>query len=266
MKMIFSLFLGICVLANGQTADQTAQAQIAANSAKALAWEKEHDKACNEVEAKYNDFAKSELRFYPMLEDRRLAMETRQDPALLDPKFIIKEADKIAAILGYKKPTVNEQTADKLAARLALNRRLAAEEQAKINAQKAAKALAASQAKTKPGRRLSPDEQEIQDYIGEAQAGRAGVNPRDQTLARSGDPQAQARIRQRLTSNEINKQLHEGTISAPQAASMRQQAEASRQNEEQRIELENIQRGIEEQNRELRRIRMEAESRKYNRR
>lgn len=74
------------------------------NRAQANTWEAAHDKACDEVEAKYAEFAKTEPDFYQMLEDRRLAMEARNDPALKDPKFIIAEAEKIAGKLGWNKP------------------------------------------------------------------------------------------------------------------------------------------------------------------
>lgn len=74
------------------------------NRALAKSWDDQHNAACDEVEAKFNDFAKTEPRFYQLLEDRRVAMESRNDPALNDPKFIIAEAEKIAAILGWDKP------------------------------------------------------------------------------------------------------------------------------------------------------------------
>ena len=54
-------------------------------------------------------------------------------------------------------------------------------------------------------RRLSPAEQEVQDYIAEAQAGRAGVDPQAQTLARSKNPyqaaQGQRQVNQQLAGN-----------------------------------------------------------------
>ena len=67
-------------------------------------WDAKHDAACDQVEAKFKDFAKSEPRFYQLLEDRRVAMEARKDPELKDPAFIIGEAEKIAELLGYNKP------------------------------------------------------------------------------------------------------------------------------------------------------------------
>lgn len=107
---------------------------------------------------------------------------------------------------------------------------------------------------------------EVQAYIQKAQRGEAGVNPRDQTAARSGDPYAQARVRQRLANNRITEQFNQGSISAEHAAYLRQQQESARQAESQRIELERIRWEIERQNRELERIRIDAESRRAYRR
>lgn len=70
----------------------------------AQSWDAAHNAACDQVEAKFDAFAKTDPRFYQLLEDRRTAMEARNDPALKDPAFIIAEAEKIAALLGFNKP------------------------------------------------------------------------------------------------------------------------------------------------------------------
>jgi hypothetical protein len=70
----------------------------------AQSWDAAHNAACDQVEAKFDAFAKADPRFYQLLEDRRTAMEARNDPALKDPAFIIAEAEKIAALLGFNKP------------------------------------------------------------------------------------------------------------------------------------------------------------------
>lgn len=112
------------------------------------------------------------------------------------------------------------------------------------------------------------DAEDIQRYLAKAARGEAGVNPRDQTAARSGDPYAQARIQKQLANNRITEQQNRGSITPAQAAALRQQSETNRQAQDQRIELERIRRQIEWQNaelarqnnewqRELQRIRME---------
>ena len=67
-------------------------------------WDAKHTQACDEVETKFNDFAKLNPAFYELLETKRDAMEAKNDPSLRDPRFIVKEAEKIAAILGWNKP------------------------------------------------------------------------------------------------------------------------------------------------------------------
>jgi translation elongation factor P/translation initiation factor 5A len=67
-------------------------------------WDNQHNEACDEVEEKFNDFAKVNPAFYDLLETKRVALEANNDPSLRDPRFIVKEAEKIAAILGWNKP------------------------------------------------------------------------------------------------------------------------------------------------------------------
>lgn len=101
---------------------------------------------------------------------------------------------------------------------------------------------------------------EVQDYINKANRGEAGVNPKDQTAARSGDPYAQARIQQRLANNTISAQLAAGTITPQQAEARRTAASADYQRRVQAIEQEKILAELRRQNEELRRIRQNQEA------
>ena len=103
---------------------------------------------------------------------------------------------------------------------------------------------------------------DVQRYLDKVARGEAGVNPRDQTAARSGDPYAAARVRAQMERNWITEQQNAGRISAEQAAIARQQAELARQREAQRIELERIRREIEWQNDELERLRWQRANRR----
>jgi len=111
------------------------------------------------------------------------------------------------------------------------------------------------------------NENEVQEYLRKAQAGQGGQNPRDQTLARSGDERAISRMRLRDAMNSINSDLSNNKITPEMAEIRRASAQASHEAELMAIEtremqIQNqreLQRMRREQQDEMQRMRMELE-------
>lgn len=98
------------------------------------------------------------------------------------------------------------------------------------------------------------------------QAGEVGVNPRVQTRARSGDPNAAAQLRAQQENNAITARVNNGSITADQAALERQRAEMAYQQELARIEQQRQLEELRRQTEELRRMRQQMEMQRQYRR
>ena len=92
------------------------------------------------------------------------------------------------------------------------------------------------------------------------------VDPRTQTQARSGDPEAQARLRYQQAQSQANGDYNSGRTDAYEAEYARQRAARAYQAELIRIQRERELAEIRRQNEELRRIRQEMEQRNSYRR
>lgn len=91
---------------------------------------------------------------------------------------------------------------------------------------------------------------EIQAYIRKTQAGLAGQNPRDVTAARSGDPEAIARVEKRDQTNRINQYAANGSISETEKLRLLSEAESQHEMRRQALEQERL---MSEQAAEMRR-------------
>lgn len=141
-------------------------------------------------------------------------------------------------------PDIQARLDEELRKRRALEKKITRDSNAAA-AREAAR-IAADQARVRvfQAENTLTDGDEVESYLEAVKRGEAGVNPRDQTAARSGDPYAQARVRQQIQGNHIQSLQNSGGISAEEAAFRRQQAEIDRQMEEQRIELERLRQEI----------------------
>jgi len=83
---------------------------------------------------------------------------------------------------------------------------------------------------------MSPAEQEVQDYLEKVKAGQAGIDPKLQTRARSGDPYAQAEVNFRMAMNSIAAQVAEGQLSEAEAVAKRGAVQGQYTAEVQRIQ------------------------------
>lgn len=92
-------------------------------------------------------------------------------------------------------------------------------------------------------------------------AGYHRVDPRTQTQARSGDPDAQARLRYQQAQSQANGDQNTGRTDAYAAEYARQRAAANYRAELIRIQRERELAALIRQNEELRRIRMEMQRR-----
>ena len=94
---------------------------------------------------------------------------------------------------------------------------------------------------------------DVQRYLDKVARGEAGVNPRDQTAARSGDPYAAARVRAQMERNWITEQQNAGRLTVSQAATARTQITAQYLKRQHEIAVEQSLLEIARQNAEINR-------------
>jgi hypothetical protein len=107
---------------------------------------------------------------------------------------------------------------------------------------------------------------EVQKYLESARRGEAGVNPKDQAAARSGDQYAAARMRHQIAGNQITRRVNEGLITQEQASIERAAAATAYQREIAAIEQQKLLEEMRRQNAELNQLNRELERRRYQRR
>jgi len=103
----------------------------------------------------------------------------------------------------------------------------------------------------------------LDDFLERVRIGEAGVDPKLQTRARSGDPQAIAEMNKLFANRDINIRLRAGSMTASEAATEHAATEAEYQRSLNAIDQQQIIQELRQQNGELSRLRLEMESRKY---
>ena len=77
-----------------------AEQSAAVRKAEAKNYQQSYDSAIDELETRHPQAADETSPLYQLLSDRLEAAKARRDPALADPRFILKMADDVAALLG----------------------------------------------------------------------------------------------------------------------------------------------------------------------
>jgi hypothetical protein len=81
-----------------------AEAEAERQQAAAGSYSADYDAAVDELEASYPDALDENSTFYGLLDDKIVAAQARKDPALQDPRFILKFAAEIHDLIAPKVP------------------------------------------------------------------------------------------------------------------------------------------------------------------
>lgn len=201
-------------------------------------WAKRFNSAADAVEAKYPELKHAESQVSVLLDYKIRKAQASRDPALKDPYYIVRFADDV----------VNEMKDLGMELGLPTAPQEDNEDNRPIAIVPPSPKPSSDIQSTSPSRKLSPAEQEVQDYLKKVQAGQAGINPKLQTRARSGDPYAQAEVQRNHSLNEVNARVAEGEITEEAALAERsaihadytariQQIQSAQQHEELMDEL-----------------------------
>jgi hypothetical protein len=202
-------------------------------------WEKDYQKSILVLEAKYPDVMDDNSTFTNELDRRAKEAVKNKDPIIQKPEYVLLLAEKLAE--DFRKISIPVKQG---ANATVLN----------PSATEIPTPSAPSKAPSVP-----PHQNDVEKYIADAQAGRAGQNPKDVAAARNGDLYAQARMRLRDATNRINDNLANQKITNEVAESQREIANDSYNREiasieqrelliDQNKKLANIQKAAERQN------------------
>jgi hypothetical protein len=230
----------ICLLLAGGISAQTSEQDEASR-----AYHKEYLAAVDKMEAKFPDLIEDRSTFTILLDHRISLAQIRKDPALADPNFILKWADEIAAELEAVGQPVTKP--------------------ADANSAPKATTPATTPAPASRQVRVLTHAEEAQAYLDKVARGEAGVDPKLQTLARSGDVYAQQEIERRRALQRVTAAVNAGSMSADVAAAERATIDQRHAQAVQQLQLDEL---IEEQERlkwSLQKLQQEQERRRRHR-
>lgn len=214
-------------------------AEVAEASAK---WNTAYQAAVDRAFSEYPDLQDDSSRFRILLDHRVDVAILKKDPAMDDPNFIARWADEMAAELRAIGRPVSEAAKDP----------------------QAAPSPAPVPVTPAPARAQTSDEF-LQDYFAKVARGEAGMDPKLQTRARSGDVYAQQEIERRRSLQGVTASVNAGTLSAEAAAAERAAIDQRHAQAVQQLQLNEL---IEEQERlkwSLQRLQQEQERRRRHR-